>query len=144
MFSWLAKQLITYNMRRLNAGDIRPVLRMEADDVTLHFPGRSTWSGVHRGKAQVRPWLERFARVGIQIFADEVVVKGFPWNQTVCIRGHDHLRDGAGGTVYENRYVMWCRLRWGRITEYEVYEDTEKAAALDDYLIAHEQPAIVS
>ena len=26
-----------------------------------------------------------------EIAPDEVVLKGFPWNQTICIRGRDHL-----------------------------------------------------
>lgn len=144
MFSWLAEKLISHNMRRLNAGDIRATLRIEADDVTLHFPGTSSWSGDHRGKPEVRAWLERFAREGFQIFPDEVIVKGLPWSQTICVRGHIYLRGAGGETAYENRYVIWGRLVWGRLREYEVYEDTQKAAALDEYLLAREQPAIVS
>jgi len=43
---------------------------------------------------------------------------------------------------YENRFVIWAHLRWGRLQEYEVYEDTEKAQALDEYLEANE-PALM-
>ena len=75
-------------------------------------------------------------RVGIQIYADEVVLKGFPWNMTLCIRGYDDLRSPSGELVYENRYVIWGRMAWGRVKEYEVYEDTEKVARLDEYLAA--------
>ena len=39
-----------------------------------------------------------------------------------------------GGNVYENRYVMWGRLVWGRLKEYEVYEDTQRSKALDEWL----------
>src|SRR5437588_8387389 len=138
MLSWLAKKLVNYNMRRLNAGDPEPQLRIEAEDVVMRFPGDNSWSGTHRGKREVRPWLGRFARVGIQIFADEVVVKGFPWNMTVCVRGHDYLRSPEGELVYENRYVIWGRMAWGLMREYEVYEDTEKSKALDKWLEAHE------
>ena len=90
--------------------------------------------GTFRGKDQVARWLHRFAAVGIQIFPDEVVATGFPWRTTVCVRGHDYLRDAAGTTVYENRYVIWGRMSWGRLKAYEVYEDTHKADALDQYL----------
>ena len=41
--------------------------------------------------------------------------------------------------IYENRAVLFGRIRWGKITFYEVYEDTEKVAALDAYL-ADRQP----
>ncbi|MGZ4274108.1 MAG: hypothetical protein ACXVRP_10140, partial [Solirubrobacteraceae bacterium] len=47
------------------------------------------------------------------------------------------LQSPAGGTVYENRFVIWGRMAWGRLKEYEVYEDTQKAEALDEYLARH-------
>jgi ketosteroid isomerase-like protein len=142
VLSWLGEKLVKHNMKRLNAGDPEPTLRMEDEAVTLHFPGDSTWSGVWQGKREVRPWLERFARVRLQIFADEVIVKGWPWNQTICVRGHDCLNDPSGERIYENRYVIWGRMAWGKMQEYEVYEDTQKAKALDDWLAVHEPPAV--
>ncbi len=80
MLSWLAKQLLRYNMKRLNAGDPGPTLRLDAEDVRFRFPGDSSRAGEFHGKRELRPWLERFARFGLQIFADEVVVNGFLWN----------------------------------------------------------------
>lgn len=138
MLSWLAKQLLSHNMRRLNAGDPEPTLRLDADDVRFTFPGDSSWAGKLHGKPQLRAWLQRFVSTGLQIFADEVVVKGFPWSQTVCIRGHDYLRTPEGELVYENRYVIWGHLAWGKLKEYEVYEDTQKSKALDDHLAVYE------
>jgi ketosteroid isomerase-like protein len=141
MLSWLAKRIISFTMARNRVGDIRPTLMMDADDVTFTFPGENSWSGTFHGRDEVERWLRRLVSVGLQVFPDEVVAKGFPWNTTVCVRGHDYLRSPAGETVYENRYVIWGRLVWGRLREYEVYEDTEKAAALDRWLAAHE-PAL--
>jgi ketosteroid isomerase-like protein len=138
MQSWLGKTLLGYTMRKLNAGDVKPTLRMDAADVELTFPGDSSWSGVFRGKEQVRAWLERFVRVGLHIAADEVVLQGFPWRQTICIRGTDHLDAPGGERVYDNRYVIWGHLRWGKLTDYEVYEDTQKAKALDAWLADRE------
>jgi ketosteroid isomerase-like protein len=133
MLSWIGKKMIEHQLSRLRKGDIRASLRMDAPDVEMTFPGESSWGGVIRGKAEHRRWLERFVRVGIQIFADEVVLKGWPWKQTVCIRGRDHLSSG-GETVYDNRYVIWGRLRWGRLQHYEVYEDTIKTQRFDEWL----------
>ncbi len=49
------------------------------------------------------------------------------------------MLDGPGGErVYENRFVIWGTLRWGRLTEYEVYEDTHKANVFDAWLAEHE------
>jgi ketosteroid isomerase-like protein len=117
---------------------------MDGRDVTLRFPGDNSWSGEWHGKEQVAQWLDRFARVGIQISPDEVVIKGFPWNQTVCVRGRDHLDSPDGERVYENRYVIWGHLKWGLLRDYEVYEDTQKASALDQYLAGNEQAALAS
>jgi ketosteroid isomerase-like protein len=137
MQSWLATKVISYVMARTRRGDIRPTLLLDAPDVTLTFPGTSSWSGEFHGKQAVARWLNRFAAAGIQIFPDQVVATGPPWRTTVCIRGRDYLRDAAGDIVYENRYVIWGRLAWGRLREYEVYEDTQKAIALDEYLAGH-------
>jgi hypothetical protein len=81
--------------------------------------------------------LRRFVATGLQIYPDEVVATGFPWNTTTCIRGRIHLRDASGAIVYENRFVIWGRLAWGRLREYEVYEDTQASARLDAWLTEH-------
>ena len=57
-----------------------------------------------------------------------------PGNTTVCIRITDRATDAGGNVIYENRAVLFGKIRWGKITFYEVYEDTEKVAALDAYL----------
>jgi ketosteroid isomerase-like protein len=134
MLSWLAKKMIARNMAKASEGDLGPTLRMDADDVRFRFPGNSSWSGEIAGKAELEPWLRRFAEVGIQIYPDEVALKGFPWKQTICIRGRDHLDSPDGDRIYENRYVIWGHISWGLLRDYEVYEDTQKARALDDYL----------
>jgi ketosteroid isomerase-like protein len=134
MLSWLAKRMIGRNMTKAREGDIGPTLRMDAEDVRFRFPGKSSWAVELEGKGQLEPWLQRFADVGLQIYPDEVILKGFPWNQTICVRGTDHLDTPEGKRVYENRYVIWGRIAWGKLREYEVYEDTQKTEALDEYL----------
>jgi hypothetical protein len=74
---------------------------------------------------------------------DEVAVSGWPWNMRVCIRGRSWWDSSSGERVYDNRFVIWGHLRWGKLHDYEVYEDTEKAQALDDYLEANE-PALAA
>jgi len=140
MLSWLAKRMIARNMAKAREGDLGPTLRMDAEDVRFTFPGDSSWGGKFNGKAELEPWLRRFAEVGLQIYPDEVVLKGFPWRQTICIRGTDHLDSPEGERVYENRYVIWGHIAWGKLREYEVYEDTQKSKALDDYLAARGDP----
>jgi ketosteroid isomerase-like protein len=134
MQSWLARRVIGYVMGQTRKGNIRPTLLLDAPDVTLTFPGDSSWSGTYRGREAVESWLKRFVDVGLQIYPDEVAVTGPPWRSTVCVRGRDFLDSPTGERVYENRYVIWGHMRWGRLTDYEVYEDTIAPRALDAYL----------
>lgn len=134
MLSWLAKKMISRNMAKAREGDIGPTLQMDAEDVRFRFPGNSSWATELEGKQELEKWLRRFADVGLQIYPDEVILKGFPWNQTICVRGYDYLDAPEGTRVYENRYVIWGRIAWGKLREYEVYEDTQKTEALDEYL----------
>ena len=134
MLSWLGKRMIAHNMERVRAGDIGPLLRMDAKDVRFRFPGDSSWATDLQGKDKLKQWLRRFADAGLQISPDEVVLQGFPWKQTICVRGLVHLDTPEGERVYENRYVIWGRIRWGLLRDYEVYEDTQKSKALDEYL----------
>jgi hypothetical protein len=142
MISWLTKKLISFVMRKTRGGDIGPTLMLDAGDVHFVFPGDNTWSGDFHGKSEHQRWLERLVRVGVMTEPDEVAVSGFPWNMTVAIRGRS-WRDAPGGErIYDNRFVIWGKLRWGRLYDYEVYEDTQKARALDDYLTANEPAAM--
>jgi ketosteroid isomerase-like protein len=144
MLSWLTKQLISRVMARTRAGDIRPTLMLDAADVRFVFPGDNSWSGVFNGREEHRRWLERLVRVGVKTDPDEVSVSGFPWKMTVCIRGRSYWDSPGGERVYDNRFVIWGKLKWGKLQGYEVYEDTQKAKALDAYLEAHEPELLAS
>jgi hypothetical protein len=134
MLSWLAGKMIARNMSAIRAGDPGPTLAMDADDVRFSFPGESSFAPGARGKRELKQWLDRFVAIGLQIYPDEVILKGFPWRQSICVRGHIHLDDAEEGRVYANRYVIWGRIAWGKLREYEVYEDTEQSRRLDEYL----------
>jgi ketosteroid isomerase-like protein len=143
MQSWLGKKLVDHQLQALRDGNPKPTLRMDARSVEMRFPGESSWAGLIRGKKAHKAWLERFCATGLQIFADEVIVKGLPWRSTICIRGTDHLDSADGERVYENRYVIWGHMRWGRLKRYEVYEDTLQTEVLDRWMKQTNHPAAV-
>jgi hypothetical protein len=124
--NWLALRLLNRNMHALNAGDPGPTLRLEAADVRFRFPGTSRWATDVRGRDQVEAWLKQMVAAGVKHACDEVVVSGPPWRMTLALRGHDWADDADGQRIYANRYVIWGRLAWGRLRDYEVYEDTER------------------
>jgi ketosteroid isomerase-like protein len=138
MFSWLATRIINQAYGRLNAGDPSLILLLEAKDVHFRFPGESSWTADLRGRDEVEGWLRRMIAVGLQHRPEQVVAQGPPWNMTICMRATDHLDAPDGDRVYSNRYVIWGRMSWGRLREYEVYEDTQRLAGFDEYLAARE------
>lgn len=141
MFSWLAKAMLERNMERLRAGDYRSVLKMDAKDIRFRFPGDSSWATEIDNREDHGRWLQRFVDTGLKLDADEIIAQGLPWNMTLCVRGTSYL-DTEDGRVYENRYVMWGRVAWGQLREYEVYEDTQATEALDEYLSQHESTSV--
>jgi ketosteroid isomerase-like protein len=138
MFGWLAAVILRRSIRRINAGDIGPMLAGYANDAVLVFPGDNSWGGEHRGRDAIKAFLERFARVGVQFQAQEIMVSGWPWNATLCVVFRDHAKDADGNIVYENHGVIYGRTRWGKIVFQEDFEDTTKVAAFDRWLSLHE------
>ena len=126
----------------MSGGDIEPTLRLDAPDVHFRFPGDSSWAADFHSKAELRGWLERMVATGLHHDIDQVVLQGPPWRQTICLRGRDHLDVPAEGRVYDNRYVIWGTIRWGRLVDYEVYEDTQASKALDGWLEARGGQAV--
>jgi ketosteroid isomerase-like protein len=134
MLSWLAGKMIARNMKAIREGDMGPTVALYADDVKFRFPGKNSFAPGAGSKGELEEWLRRFIRLGLQIYPDGVMVTGFPWKQTIAVRGHVHLDDPDDGRVYANRYVIWGQMRWGKMHEYEVYEDTEETVRLDAWL----------
>lgn len=138
MYRWLVKRRVRRVMARSRAGDMAPTLALWAEDGHFVFPGRSSWAADFRGKADLAAWYTRFARVGLQIEPQEVLVGGPPWRSHVCIHFTDHATGPDGQPVYENTGVLLATMSWGKIRFGTVYEDTQKVAAFDDYLAHHE------
>ncbi len=137
MYGWIVGWMIRRSVRRLNEGDIRPLLSGYADDVHFVFPGESSFAADIHGKGELEPWLRRFVEAGLQLELEDVVAAGwFPWSLTVCVKVTDRALGPDGDTVYENRGLILGKIAWGKIKSYEVFLDTQKVAAFDDYLAA--------
>ena len=134
MLNWLGERLVARSMRALREGDIGPTTAMYAEDVKFRFPGNSSFAPGADDKQELEEWLRRFARLGLQIYPDKVILTGWPWRQTIAVRGHIHLDDPRDGRVYENQFVIWGHMRWGKMREYEVLEDTLETNRLDAWL----------
>ena len=139
MLSWLAEKMIARNMRSIRAGDPGPTLAMDADDVKFTFPATAR---SRRGQAISASWsngLTASSGSGCRSTPMRCSSRGSPGARRSASAAHIHLDDPDDGRVYDNRYVIWGRIAWGKLREYEVYEDTEQSRKLDEYL-ARDRP----
>ncbi len=141
MYGWAVRFMIRRAVRLANEGDIEAMLGAYADDVHFVFPGDSSWAADIYSKQELEPWLLRFSKEGPRFDLRDIAVSGWPWNTTVSIQYTGRMDDANGNVVYENRGVIIGKVAWGKITSYEVFEDTQKVAALDEYLASQRADA---
>lgn len=141
MYKTAVRALVRHGISRLSAGDPEFLLRLASPDAEIAFPGDNSWSAMfrpvekgrhrhatHRGIDECRAFARRFAGEGLQLQIEDILVNGPPWNTRVAVRAHDYLR-GPDGDAYNNRVLAFLEIRWGRLTRWEDYEDTERVAA---------------
>ena len=134
MYHWMVRRMLRKAAARATSGDMAPTLARWADDGHFRFPGESSWTvDVHR-KEDIARWYERFVAAGLQLEPEEIFVQGWPWDTRVAVHFTDRARRPDGELVYENRGMLYARVRWGKIRFGTVYEDTQKVAAFDEYL----------
>jgi ketosteroid isomerase-like protein len=134
MYKWAIRRQIRRNVAVLRAGDPAPLLAGYADDAVLVFPGVSSWGGEYRGKPAIEAFLRRFLDAGLVGETHDILVNGPPWNTRIAVLFTDAATGADGEVVYENRAVLWGRLRWGKIVYQEDFEDTQKVEAFDRVL----------
>lgn len=143
MYKFAVRALVRHGIRRLNAGDPSFLLRLATPEATIAFPGDNSWASMfrpversrqphatHRGIEECRAFADRFATEGLQFVIEDVLVNGGPWNTRVAVRAHNFI-PATGGDEYNNRVVAFMTIRWGRLTSWEDYEDTQRVAAWD-------------
>ena len=157
MLSFVVKPMIRRHIDQLNAGNYEPLLKMAAPDAELRFPGDNSWSRTfrapgtgtaytptHRGSAELAAFAQRFVDNGLHIDIEDILVAGPPWNTRICVRATDHAVDDDGRQVYANRVAIVIETRWGRITRWEDYLDTERVSAWDRVVAADRRPAVTA
>jgi ketosteroid isomerase-like protein len=115
MLSWVGRLMISRNVEALRDGDFE-------------------------GKQPLREWLERFVSWARRSNRTRSCSRASPGARRSA-RGTIHLDTPEDGRVYDNRYVIWGRISRGKLREYEVYEDTQRSRAFDEYLEKRDQPA---
>lgn len=131
------RAMMRRNTAKMMAGDPGPLLATYHPDVVMTFPGDSSWGRTYRGRDELAGFFRRFLDVGLRGELGAIFIEGPPWATRIAVEFFDHADDPATGErIYENRAVLVMRARWGRVVAEEVYEDTQKSAALDEHLAA--------
>ncbi len=133
MYRFVVKQQLRRTLSRLSEGDYEAVLEKFGPSTVFEVAGDHELGGERHGVADAREVFERiFERFpDLQVQPKAVVVNGPPWNTTVATR-FTARATLPGGEPYRNEGMQFLRLRWGRVVEDRLYEDTTKlAAALD-------------
>jgi ketosteroid isomerase-like protein len=129
MYAWAMGLVIRRAFADLSAGRLQRPFRMFARDAVLRFPGDHVLGGEFRGRAEIRGWFERaWGMLDVKLDVQDVVVSGWPWRTRVATRFTGRITT-SDGKVFHNRGMQYARLRWGRVVEDELYEDTQVLAA---------------
>ncbi len=125
MYYPIVKRIIRDGFRQFSGGNPEPILSKFASQAHFVFLGDHAMGADLHTQQAIRQWFERILRLfpGIQIEPIEVQVSGMPWDTLVVT----HLAIRAklpDGRAYQNKGLQMLRLRWGRIVEDWVYEDT--------------------
>jgi ketosteroid isomerase-like protein len=135
-YAFTLRTVLAHNTRWLMAGNPEPLLRAFADHATLVLDGTHSWSGEHRGKPAIRAFLERFLAERIRGELHEVLVAGPPWRTLMTARFTDKAIDTDGRIVYQNHAIILAHVRWGKIVYQRIFEDTQRVARFDEYLVS--------
>jgi ketosteroid isomerase-like protein len=127
MYTFIVKRIVRRTFGRLSQGDYEAVVKQFGPDSRFLFSGAHELGGERRGPDAVREWFRQMLGLfpGIRIEPRDVVVNGWPWNTVVAT----HLEISAtlaDGRPYRNEGMQLLRLRWGRVVEDLIFEDTLK------------------
>ena len=138
MYRMIVRRRVRSAFRHLSAGDFAYVLRMFGPRSVFCIPGDHPLGGELRGHDAVQEYFGRVNRLfpDLRFESLAVVVSGWPWDTLVGTR----LAISAtlpDGRLYTNEGMQFLRLRWGKVVEDRIYEDTLALAAALDVIAVH-------
>ena len=128
MYAFLVGQIVRRQFAHLSRGDWEKPFAKFTEEAVLRFPGDHELAGEFRGREAIRDWFARgWSLFGFDFTVEDVVVSGPPWDMRAATRWSNDLRT-SDGELFRNRGMQYLRLRWGRVVEDELYEDTQTLA----------------
>ncbi len=113
---------------------------MFARESVLRFPGDHALAGEFHGREAIHGWFARaWSLFEMDFIVDDVVVGGPPWDMRVASRWRNSPRT-SDGRVFPNRGMQYMRIRFGRVVEDELYEDSQVLAQAVAHALALREP----
>lgn len=125
MYNYIVKQQVQKSFALVNQRRFDELLNSLALNVRHRFAGDHALGGVRNDQAAVKNWLERLSRVmpNLHITINQMNVEGWPHNTLAIVRW-TATATLANGEPYVNQGVHFIILRWGKVVELDVYEDS--------------------
>jgi len=117
-------------------GDFDQALAQFRPDCQFVFVSRTALGARLSGTANLRRWFERFARLlpDPAFEVQRLVIAGPVWDQRIA--AHVIIRSRVAGEPYQNQFAQFLALRWGKVAEDLVLEDTATWEAASGRLAA--------
>ena len=133
MLSWLVGLQVRAVFSAIIRGDWPAAMRGLAQDVHHVFPGDHPLGGERTSFRAVGLWFERLGRLfpGHTFTVHRVAVSGPPWSIAVAVQWTASLQPAAGSAC-DNEGAHWLTIRWGRVTAFHAYLDTQRLAEACD------------
>lgn len=121
----IIKNKILRSFQLVNDHRYTELVQAMALNVRHSFAGSHAMGGIRNDQAAVKEWLERLGRVipNLSITVTHINVKGWP-NNTLTIVRWTATATLENGDPYKNEGVHFITLKWGKVVELDVYEDT--------------------
>lgn len=132
----ITRSIYVRGLRSVEAGDLDAVLGHFHPDATLYFAGDTPLGAQLRGRPEVCLWFERFRRLlpSPRFEVRRLVISGPPWRQQLA--AHVFIRGAVVDEPYQNQFAHFLTLRWGKVVEDIVLEDTQTWAHACRRLVA--------
>jgi ketosteroid isomerase-like protein len=100
-----------------------------APDVYHVFPGTHALGGERHSRDSVARWFERLDRLfpGHDFTVARVLSRGWPSNTWVAVQWSARLTPRVGES-YVNEGAHWLQIRWGKVTYFHAYLDSQRVA----------------
>jgi ketosteroid isomerase-like protein len=126
MFTGIARSQYLKGLTALERGDVDALLTQFDPGCTLTFVGDTPLGAQLDNRGDLRAWFERFGRLlpGPRFAIQRLVVSGPPWR--LRLAAHVLITGTVAGEPYENQFAHFLTIRWGKVIDDLILEDTQQ------------------